>query len=257
MANATSRVKKGSVRWTDEFIQRSSATLASETTFYTQAMIGLTTGGYLAKFDDTQSLIFVGLVRGKEGNPVLPAGTAGDGTIQLDIHQPKRFELDVSAVAVTDIGKTVYASYDQTGVLAFGSTTYGNLIGVIVDVVASGIALVEPAYDGTAGNRRLGACRRMAATGAQTISRWDMGKTIFIANTATLTLSLPAIATVSPGEQIVFVKDHASDTNALTLDPDGSEVIDASSTVATMDAPYDNIRLVANSSKWINLDGVA
>jgi hypothetical protein len=144
VANATARVAKGVVRRQDEFIKRSSATLAAETRFYQHAMIGTKADGYLAKFDDTAVMRFAGLVRGDQGNPLLPAGTAGDGTIDLDLQQPFRFELAVAGVAVTDIGRKVYASDDQTGSLTPG--TYGNVVGVIVDVPASGIALVEAEY---------------------------------------------------------------------------------------------------------------
>ena len=48
----------------------------------------------------------------------------------------------LSSVAVTDIGRKVYASDDQTGTLT--PTTYGNVIGVVVDVAGTDIALVEP-----------------------------------------------------------------------------------------------------------------
>lgn len=251
MANATVQVKKSTVRRTDEFRKRSSATLSAETTFYTNAMVGITTGGYLAKFDDTQSMIFAGVVRGREGNPVLPAGTAGDGTIDLDYHMPLAFEVDVASVAVTDIGKPLYASFDQTGILAFGSTTYGNLIGIIVDRLSSTIALVEPCYDGVAGNLRIGAARRASATATTTLTRWDMGKTIFCANTTTVTIALPAVATIPAGQGFTVVKDHASDANAITLDADGSENIDGSGTLATLDAAWDTARLVSNESRWI------
>lgn len=253
MANATAQVKKAVVRWTDEFRQRSSATLASETNFFVHAMIGLTTAGYLAKFDDSQSMIFVGVIRGDQGNPTLAAGTAGDNALMLDYQTPRAFELAVSGVAVTDIGKKVYASDDQTGTLA-GTTTYGNLVGLVVDVIASGIALVEPAYDGIAGNIRCGASRTMAATGAQTITKWDLGKTIFVPNTATLTLTLPAVANTQAGDWLQFVKSHASDTNAITLDGSDSETIDGAATLATLDAAYDTVKLVSTGTAWIVLN---
>lgn len=144
MANATDIVKKGVVRWTDEFIERGVETLAAETTFYSNAMIGVDVTGYLAKFDDTQLMTFAGVVTQDQGSPVLPISTAGDGTAKLRIQQPKFIELAVSGVAVTDIGRNVYASDDQTGVFTPG--TYGNIVGVVEDVVATGIALVRCRY---------------------------------------------------------------------------------------------------------------
>lgn len=259
MANATDIVKKGSVRWTDEFIERSFKTLAAETRLYPMAMIGVGEAGYLAKFDDTSPLLLFGVVTDNNGGGgwLLPAGTQGDGTLNLRCQQPKRIELAISGVAVTDIGKTVYALYDQTGTLDYSATTYANVAGHVVDVVASGIALVELAYDGIAANARLGAAKRLAATGAQTISKFDAGKIMFCGNTAALTLTLPPVADVPAGRWVKFVKDHASDTNAITLDGDGSENINGSTTVATMDAAYDTMTLVSNGTRWVIDDDVA
>jgi hypothetical protein len=251
VANATDIVKKGVVRWTDEFGEESSATLASETRFYPNAAIGRTTGGYLAKFDDTQSMIFVGVVRNDQGAPLLPAGTAGDGTIELPYQQPRFLELAISGVAVTDIGKVVYASDDQTGVLTLG-TTYGNVYGVVRRVVSSGIALVELNYDGVAGHARLGAVKTLAATGNQTLSKWDIGKTIIVPNTGALSITLPAVASAAAGGRLQFVK--TVDANAATLDGADSEEIDAATTLATIDAIYDTAELVNTGTRWVVLN---
>ncbi len=251
MANAAAIVKKGKVGITDRFRKRSCETLASETRFYTHAFIGIDSTGYYCKGDDTQSWLFAGIVRGNEGNPLLPAGTANDGTIDLDIEMPSHLEVDLTSVAVTDIGKPVYATFDQTISLAFGDTTYANVVGHVVDKVAANIALIELAYDGVAANARLMTAKRLAATGAQTISRYDCGKTIFIANTTTVAVTLPPIATVPAGWNLKFVKDHASDTNAVTLTGDGSELIDGSNTFNGMDQAWDCAEIVSNGARWI------
>lgn len=247
MANATARVAKR-ITHDRKFAKRSSATLASATNFFTTAMLGLTTAGYLAKFDDSQSMIFVGLVRGREGDPTLAAGTAGDAALGLDYEIPDAFELAVSGVAVTDIGKKVYASDDQTGVMT--QTTYGNLVGTIIDVIASGIALIAPAYDGISGNKRLGAARTLAATGAQSLTKFDLGKTIFLPNTAAYTVTLPAAADTQAGDELHFVKTTAA-AFAVTLDGNASETIDGATTLATIDAQFDCAVLVSDGSGWI------
>lgn len=249
MANATAKVAKGAIRRSDEFMKRSSVTLAAELQYYVSAMVGITTAGYLAKFDDSQSMIFAGIVRGDQGNPLIPIGTAGDDTLQLDYHQPFRFELAVSGVAVTDIGKKVYASDDQTGVLTNGGT-YGNLIGIVVDVAASGIALVEPVYDGVAAHKRLGSAKTLAATGTQTLTKWDVNKTIIIPSTGAYTVNLPAVAGTQVGDRIHFVKTTA-DAVAATLDGDAGETIDGATTLATIDAQFDCATLVSTGTAWI------
>lgn len=249
MANATSIVKKGAVRRTDEFIRRSSVTLAAALQFYTHAMVGMTTAGYLAKYDDSQSMVFVGLVRGNEGNPLLPIGTAGDYDLMLDVVQPFRFELAVSGVAVTDIGKTVYASDDQTGVMTNGGT-YSNPVGIIVDVAASGIALVEPVYGMAKSTAGLAAAKTMAATGAQSLTKFDLNKVILLPNTAAYALTLPAVAGTQAGDRLTFVKTTAA-AFAVTLTGSGAETIDGSNTLATIDAQYDCATLVSTGTEWV------
>lgn len=250
MANATAIVAKGAMRRTDEFMQRSVITLSAETTYYKGAMIGVTTAGYYSKFDDAASMLFAGIVRGDCGNPVLPAGTAGTDPLLLDIQRPQCIELAISGVAVTDIGKPVYAVDDQTGIISPAARTYANLVGHIVDVIASGIALVECAYDGIAAHYRLQAARWMAATGAQTITAFDVGKTIFVPNTAALTLTLPAVADVPHGGRLRFVKT-TTDAEIVTLDGNSSEEIDAATTLTTIDAAYDCAELVNNGTRWV------
>ena len=249
MANATKKVNKGLVRVTDDHMRRSSVTLTAELTFYTGAMVGITTAGYLAKFDDSQSMLFVGLVHGREGNPVIPISTAADGEGDLDYDQPKRFELDITSVAVTDIGKKVYASFDQTGVLTNGGT-YGNLIGIVVDKVATNIALVEPCYDGVAAHKRLGSALTLAATGEQTLTKFDVNKTILVPNTAAHSIILPAVAGLQAGDRMHFIKT-TSDAFAATLDGNAAETIDGAATLATIDAQYDCVTIVCTGSAWI------
>lgn len=250
MANATDIVKKGAS--SEENFEESSATLAAETRFWPHAMVGRTTGGYLAKMDDTQSLLMVGVVRNDQGAPLLPAGTAGDGTIELPYRQPRYMELAIASIAVTDIGKPVYAIDDQTGTLDPSTRTYANLVGIVRRVVASGIALVEIAYDGIAGNKRCSAVKVLAATGTQTLSKWDVGKTIKITNTAAHTINLPPVADAATGGTIQFVKTTAA-AFAATLDGDASENIDGATTLATLDAQYDTALLWNSGSEWVVL----
>lgn len=251
MANATSKVSKAAYPdW--KFWKRSSATLAAATRFYTRAMLGLTTGGYLAKMDDTQSLLFVGLVRGREGDPLLPAGTAADGTIDIDYECPERFELAISGIAVGDIGKKVYASDDKTGVLTNGGT-YGNCIGTVEDITGvSGIAIVKPMYDGLAGNARLNVAKTLAATGAVTLTKWDLNKIILLPTTSARAVTLPAVADTQAGDRLTFIK---TTSNAVidTLTGAGAETIDGSNTLGTIDAQFDTAILVSTGSVWVVL----
>lgn len=250
MSNATDIVKYGVVRRTDEFITKGFETLAAETRLWPNAMLGVDITGYLCKLDDTQGAHFFGLVSQELGAPLLPISTAGDGTAKHRAHQPFRFELPISGIAVTDFGKLVYALFDNQGTLDPSATTYSNLIGHVVGVVASGVALVEPCYDAKAANRRLGAAKWLAATGAQSLNKTDLNKTIFAPNTAGLTLTLPAIADTQAGDFLRIVKT-SSDAAAVTLDGNASETIDGSTTLATLDAQFDCALLVSTGAAWV------
>ena len=258
MANATARVAKKFVSLHDgQYFRRSVETLSAETTYYVHALIGIDTTGYYCKGDDTQSWILGGIVRADQGNQVLPAGTAGDTALELEVHRPEFMQIALSSVAVTDIGKTVYADDDQTAIIASSSTTYGNVVGFVYDLVydssgtvVSNIALVKLSYDGIAGHARLGATKVMAATGTQTLTKYDLNKVILLPNTAAHTLNLPAIAGCPAGTWMQFMKT-TSDAAAVTLDGDGSETIDGATTYAAIDAQYDCARLVSDGSGWI------
>ncbi len=165
MANATARVAKAHRSVKDENLTHSWGTLSAALQLYTNAMVGLN-AGYLAKFDDTASMRFYGIILEDRGDPKLPndgsvSATAGALTLALDVLQPAAFELAIASVAITDIGRRVYALDDQTGTLDPSATTYANLIGTVKDLVfaadggnpVAGIALVKPIYDVPAGNQ--------------------------------------------------------------------------------------------------------
>lgn len=249
MANATDIVKKGVVRWTDEFLERSTETLAAETRFYSNAGIGVDNTGYFAKFDDTQLMSFAGVVTQDLGSPLLPAATAGDAALALRIQQPKFMELAVSGVAVTDIGRVVYASDDQTGTLT--PTTYGNVYGTVEDVVASGIALVRCRYGKPNGDD----LQIMAADGAVLI---HPGTVLVTKGTAAaLTIANPTSG-AHDGMEITFISTTAA-AHTLTRSTTGFNDAGASGDVATFGAAIGNgLTIVAYAGKWYtkNLTGV-
>jgi hypothetical protein len=249
VANATDIVKKGYVRHADEFYRRDLATLASATRFYPLAGIGLTTDGYAAKFDDTASLVFDGVVRGQEGNVLMAAATAGDAGHWINVIKPLYLELALTSVAKSSIGKTVYALFDNEGTLDPSATTYANVWGKVVDVAATNIALVELAYGGALANPGLSAAKQLAATGTITLTKFDLGKTIIITNTGAQTINLPAVASCPSGSWIRFVK-KSTNAAAATLDGADSEEIDSATTYAAIDAEHDCALLVSDGTQW-------
>lgn len=235
MSNATTRGTVGTTPFND-YPQKYGAVSTAQI-FYPNCLVGLTTGGYLDKLDDSESLQFVG-VTGSVSTEVLTGGSNGD--VNIDVTQPRYVEVTFSSVAVTDIGRTVYASDDQTGTFAT-TTTYANVIGRLHSVVSSTRGVVECMYGGA---RDIPAVRVLAATGEQTLYKYDANKTIVCPNTAAHVLNLPAISGLTIGDSLTFFKS-TSDAKAITLTGAGSDKVDGSATVATMDAQYDTITIKA------------
>lgn len=86
-----------------------------------------------------------------------------------------------------------------------------------------------------------------AKTAAYTVLNTDR---LILADTSggAFSVTLPPVATAEG--QIVTFKNVGTGTNALTIDGDGSETIDGGATLATMDAQYDTITLMAGPSEW-------
>lgn len=246
MSNATRRGNVGTTPFGDYITKRGA--VATAQVFYPNSMIGLNTSGYADKMDDAGSKQFDGVL-GSVQVEVLSGGSAGD--VLLDVLQPRFITAAIAAATVADIGKTVYASDDQTVALTGG--TYGNLVGTIAAVINATTVVVECRYAGKHSNAACGAARVLAATGNQTLTKYDLNKVIFVPNSAALTITTPAVADTQAGDRLTIVKSHASNTDAITLDPPSSETIDGATTLATLDAPYDVVTLVSTGAAWIVL----
>ncbi len=257
MANATARVARAFRSVRDEILTHSWGTLSSKTTLYTGAMVGLT-AGYLAKFDDTAAMTFFGVISEDLGNPVLPSdgttsATAGAASLGLDIRQPPAFELNIASVAITDIGRRVYALDDQTGTLDPSATTYANLIGTVKDLIfatdggspVANYALVVPAY-----NQPRSGLLQVLTTASPVV---PIKAGLVILNKAGVIAATMADPTtgVHDGLQMSFVSVVAQAHTLIT--PGG---FNGSGTTATWGgAKGDSVQLVAYSGKWYSEGG--
>lgn len=247
MANATARGRVGTTPFGPTVEKIGAISTAQQ--FYPNSMVGRNSTGYLTKFDDAASLQFEGVFVGSSDAGLIPSG-GSDGDILLDVAQERYITLAFSSIAVTDIGKTVYASDDQTGSLTGG--TYANVIGTLVRRISATSGVVEVPCHGSArkANKELSATRTLAATGAQSLTKFDLNKTILLPNTAAYTVTLPAVADTQAGDRLHFVKT-TSDAAAVTLDGASSETIDGATTLATIDAQFDCATLVSTGSAWV------
>ena len=67
-----------------------------------------------------------------------------------------------------------------------------------------------------------------------------------------ITVNLPAAADV-PGQQLT-VKKVSGGVNAVTLDGNGAEEIDGSTTNADVDAQYDVLTIICDGTQWLILN---
>ena len=97
------------------------------------------------------------------------AGSAGDKDVQVD--QAGCYELSVGSLAITDVGKDVYASDDDTFTLTEGSNTR---IGRVVQFISSGKGVVEFC---AAGSRVTGLTDNSGGTASDTLAVISDGAT--------------------------------------------------------------------------------
>jgi hypothetical protein len=223
--------------------------------YQTGHLIGAKTNGYAARFNDSESLRFLGHYNGPPF--LVEAADAVDsnwGKKTERVRQPHRIKIPLytgTADVPSAWGKVAYGKEGGTCVVSPVGLTYANPIGKVVDIypadvndpgdmTAAASVVIEPVYG--AWNIEDGACRVMSATGNQTITVWDFGKTIYVPNTAALTLALPAPTDVPIGSRIRFLKT-TSDAEIITLDPASSATINGASTFTALDAQYDTVTI--------------
>lgn len=216
---------------------------ATAATYYPGEMIGLDTNGYAVKFADAASVLFLGLNAESVDITVLSTDSAGDKRIK--VRRPKEgFMMTIASAAITDVGKRCYAAYSNE--VQYTTGTYGNYCGTVKAYLSSTTVLIQPPQWG---EKPYGVARTMAATGTQSLTKFDLNKIILCPNTAAHTINLPAVADTQPGDTLTFVKT-TTDAQAITLDGNASETIDGATTLATMDAYYDTACLVSNGTFW-------
>lgn len=216
---------------------------ATAATYYPGEMIGLDTNGYAVKCADAASVLFLGLNAESVDITVLSTDSAGDKRIK--VKRPSQgFAMYIASAAITDVGKRCYAAFSNE--VQYVTGTYGNYVGTVKEYLSSTMVVIRPPGWG---EKPYGVARTMAATGTQTLTKFDINKIMLVPNTAALTINLPAVADTQPGDTLTFVKT-TTDAQAITLDGNASETIDGSTTLATLDAYYDTACLVSNGSFW-------
>lgn len=209
-------------------------------TYYPNEMIGINVSGYHQKFDDTVSLRFAGIVA-ESGRKYVDASDA-DGDNDIVITMPRFFTLLTSGMAITDIGRRVYAKFSNECQRVPG--TYGNRIGTIVRYNSATEVEIEPEpYKRQLAPQSYMGREILAATGTVTLTTSSLNKVIVCTATAGQTVNLPAIADVDLGEGFLFFKGSGG-TFTVTLDGNASETINGATTSATMTANYKYVEII-------------
>lgn len=225
----------------------------SALTFYPNALIGRNISGYAVKMDDTANLRLIGQFAESARKETIAADSNGDNV--WDVAQPRLLEAKIGdTIDQTFIGRPVFAKYDDEVSILAG--TYGNLVGWIREVNTNNtqtMVMIKPWYDREPPDwigRRI-----MAATGTQTLLASELGKTIVIPNTATLTINLPALSTVPLGSGYNFLK-VGTDATAVTIDGDASETINGATTNASLATNYESatcikVETASGTFEWL------
>lgn len=240
MANATTRGRVGTTPFNDDETLLGAVSTAQ--TFYPNALAGLTVAGYLDKLDDTAVKKLAGVTNGVQ-NEVLSGGSNGD--VLIPVKQPRFITLAFSAIALTDLGRIVYASDDQTGSLVPGS--YGNAIGRLVHRLSATSGVVELFRMGEA---ECGTpLQVLSASGAVPIKRSTC--IITKAGVAALTLADPT-ADVHDGVEMTFISATAQAHTLSNAAGSGFNAGGSGTDVGTFGGGIgDGITVVAYQGKWL------
>ena len=145
MANATSKAQSATVPWTDDKIKRDLAATAA--TYYPGTMIAVNSAGYAVKCDDTAGLRFDGLMADSYRITVESTDSAGDKVVTVE--KPWLFQMKIASAAITDVGRKVYALYDNE--VAYSGVSNSILVGVVEAYINSTTVLVRPYWTTTSG----------------------------------------------------------------------------------------------------------
>lgn len=239
MANATTGVGGTggqTVAWGDEKIERPLAATAQ--TYYPKTMVALDSSDNATKCDDTAGLRFDGLNAETVNTTVFSGEAAGDRV--LKVTRPFRFPMKIAAAAAGDVGKRLYAVFDNE--VGYTSTNL-MFVGWVDKVLSATEVLVKPAYSGT----EAGAVGVASASGA--ITQKDGVLFITKAGVAAMTIADPT-AGADDGKRLAIVSTTAN-AHTVTYATTGFNAGTTGTDVGTFGgAKGDNLVIRAYGGVW-------
>ena len=109
---------------------------------------------------------------------------------------------------------------------------------ITIDPAGTGVSIVKAVRN-----------EQTSISGVTTYAIGTDGNIVLVTAAAPYSITLPAAATAGAGYWITFIKTD-NNANAITLDGSGAETINSSATYAGIDAQYDFITVISDSSNW-------
>lgn len=145
MANATSKAQCTTTEFSGTTTKRGAVSTAQ--TYYPGTMLAVNSTGYVTKCDDTSGLTFIGLLN--DSRPITVDSGGSNGDQLLNVQQPMLLQMKIAAAVVTDVGRKVYALYDNE--VAYSGVSNSILVGVVHRYVDATTVEIRPYWVSTAG----------------------------------------------------------------------------------------------------------
>src|SRR6478752_6888524 len=145
MANSTVRVNTACVDWGNDTILLPPVDSVAQT-FYPGGLVARNSSGAIVKCDDTAGISFLGLIADTAHNVTIQgtetaAELLANQAKKLFVRRPWRFAIDIASATATDVGRAVYAKYDNE---AAYTSSNSILLGWVDQVLSSTRILVNP-----------------------------------------------------------------------------------------------------------------
>ncbi len=241
MAAATSSVPMTTRPYDDVGVDRS-LSVASAATYYLGSMICLNASRHAVKASDTAALVFDGIASAfNQGLGYLAVATTDTlGEKKVRVERPHTFGMKIAAAVLADIGREVYALYDNEVAYRAGSTNK-VFVGWVDEVVNSTYVNVRPWWMGPAAPDVNATATQTALTDtatvtiAQILNRWLDGTP-----TAAATYTLPTAALLVAGipnarvgmEVEFLINNKSGGANTITVEAGSGGTADGTLTVA-------------------------
>ncbi|MCS7015610.1 MAG: hypothetical protein RMJ19_02030 [Gemmatales bacterium] len=205
-------------------------------------LLGMTENGYAALFDQRQPLRFLGV---SEEQVQVPPGAA-PGQYRVCVDRPMLLSVRMNNASPHHVGYKAYAhSRDQ---VQLQPGAFGNFAGVIVAVLNPAEVLLAPPQRSRADASGV---RILPGDQDQVLGRFALYQTIFVPNTAPITVTLPPLSATQPGDILRFVKTTPN-AYAVTLQAAPGDSIEGLGNFV-LSAFASHVVLVSSGDLWLVL----